>query len=202
MEEAMSPRQLERICVFTGSSIGAQPAYAEAAARLGRVFAEERIELVYGGASVGLMGVMADAILVRGGRVHGIIPRGLASKEVMHASLSELTVVESMHARKQAMSDRADAFIAMPGGFGTFDELFEILTWAQLGIHAKPIGILNVAGYFDALIRMVDVAVTQGFVSETHRGLFLVENDPKSLVEALRTHPMPLIQRWITREQS
>ncbi len=198
----MPPRQLNRICVFTGSSLGAHPEYAEAAAALGQVFVKERIELVYGGASVGLMGVIADEILVHSGRVHGIIPRGLASKEVMHASLTELTVVESMHTRKQAMSDLADAFIAMPGGFGTFDELFEILTWAQLGIHAKPVGILNVAGYFDALIRMVDVAVTQGFVSETHRNLFVVETDPKALVAALRTHPMPTVRRWITREQT
>ena len=201
MKEPMT-RQLSRICVFTGSSMGAHPEYAEAAASLGRVFAKERIELIYGGASVGLMGVIADEILIQSGRVHGIIPRGLASKEVMHASLSELTVVDSMHARKQAMSDLADAFIAMPGGFGTFDELFEILTWAQLGIHAKPVGILNIAGYFDALIRMVDVAVTQGFVPEAHRGLFVVETDPKSLIEALRSHPMPQIRRWITREQT
>ncbi|MEZ0314546.1 MAG: TIGR00730 family Rossman fold protein [Myxococcota bacterium] len=198
----MPPRQLNRICVFTGSSMGAHPEYAEAAGALGRVFAKEHIELVYGGASVGLMGVLADEILVQSGRVHGVIPRGLASKEVMHASLTELTVVESMHARKQAMSDLADAFIAMPGGFGTFDELFEILTWAQLGIHAKPIGILNVAGYFDPLIRMIETAVTQGFVPETHQSLFVVETDAKGLVQALRTHPMPKVRRWITREQS
>lgn len=200
MKDSMT-RQLNRICVFTGSSMGAHPSYAEAAAALGKVFVKESIELVYGGASVGLMGVLADEILVHSGKVHGIIPHGLASKEVMHASLTKITVCESMHERKQAMSDQADAFIAMPGGFGTFDELFEILTWAQLGIHAKPVGILNVAGYFDALLRMVEVAVTQGFVSETHRKLFVVETDPKALVEALRTHQMPPVRRWVTREQ-
>lgn len=200
MKDSMS-RQLGRICVFTGSSMGAHPSYAEAAEALGKVFVREKIELIYGGASVGLMGVMANTILAHGGQAHGIIPHGLASKEVMHTSLTKLTVCDTMHERKQAMSDLADAFIAMPGGFGTFNELFEMLTWAQLGIHTKPVGILNVAGYFDALLSMVEVAVTQGFVSEAHRQLFLVEADPKALIEALRAHQMPPGRRWVTRAE-
>jgi hypothetical protein len=195
-------RRLERVCVFTGSSSGAHPEYAQAAAALGRAFAKDGVELVYGGASIGLMGAIADEVLVHGGKVHGVIPEALASKEVVHASLTHLTVVETMHARKQAMSGLADAFIAMPGGFGTFDELFEILTWAQLGIHDKPVGLLNIAGYFDALLKLVEVAVTQGFVPAIHRQLFIVETDPLALLEGLKTHTMPVLRRWASPKQT
>jgi uncharacterized protein (TIGR00730 family) len=195
-------RKLERICVFTGSSIGAHPEYRTQARALGTVFAKRSIELVYGGGAVGLMGVIADEVLARGGKAHGVIPKMLASKEIAHASLTDLTIVDTMHARKQRMADLASAFVAMPGGFGTFDELFEILTWAQLGIHDKPIGLLNVAGYFDALLKMVDVALNQGFIPAQHAKLFVVDTDADALVSALETHVMPPVKRWVTPEQS
>jgi uncharacterized protein (TIGR00730 family) len=195
-------RKLERICVFTGSSVGAHPEYRAQARALGQVLTRRGIELVYGGGAVGLMGVIADEVLSRGGRAHGIIPQALASKEVAHPSLTNITVVDSMHARKQRMSDLASAFIAMPGGFGTFDELFEIITWAQLGIHDKPIGLLNVAGYFDALLKMIEVAINQGFIPPQHEKLLVLETDPDALVSALESHVMPQRKRWVTPEQS
>jgi uncharacterized protein (TIGR00730 family) len=173
------------VCVFCGSSTGKRPEYAEAAKRLGTAIARRGLELVYGAGHVGLMGILADAALVAGGRVVGMIPRSLVDRELAHRGLSELHVVESMHARKALMADRSQAFLALPGGFGTLDELFEILTWAQLGIHAHPVGLVNVAGYFDPLLAWIDGAVEGGLLREKHRAMLLVGNEPEELLERL-----------------
>src|SRR6516164_2274986 len=147
---------LKRICVFCGSSVGDRPIYLQAALELGRAIAERRLGLVYGGGHIGLMGVLADAVLSGGGEVIGVIPQALVDRELAHTGVTELRVVETMHQRKALMADLSDGFLALPGGFGTGDELFEILTWAQLGLHAKPIGVLNVGGYFDPLLAWLD----------------------------------------------
>ena len=175
------------VCVFTGSSLGADPAYADAARRLGAEIATRGWTLVYGGATVGLMGCVADAALERGGRVIGVLPRALAELEIAHPGLTELHLVEGMHARKAALTAAADAFIAMPGGLGTLEEIFEAWTWTQLGIHQKPLGFLNVAGYYDGLFSFLDRSVKAGLVKGAHRDLALVESDPGLLLEALGT---------------
>jgi uncharacterized protein (TIGR00730 family) len=175
--------------------------YRNAAEGLGRLLAERSLRLVYGGGSLGLMGALADASLDAGGRVIGVIPEAMAGLEVAHNGLSELRVTPSMHARKALMAELADAFVALPGGLGTFDELFEIVTWAQLGIHRKPIGLLNVAGYFDALIRLVEHAVAEGFVRLQHRELLLVGDAAGQLLERLaRFEPGPSVPKWIRPE--
>jgi uncharacterized protein (TIGR00730 family) len=156
---------MNRICVFAGSSFGTRPEYRAAAETLGRALVARRIELMYGGARVGLMGVLADAVLAGGGRVTGVIPEALVAREVAHPALDDLRIVDSMHARKALMADLSDAFLALPGGWGTFDELFEVLTWAQLRLHGKPVGVLNVHGYFDPLLSLITHAVNEGFVS-------------------------------------
>jgi len=173
------------ICVFCGASPGYDPAYALAADALGRELASRSIELVTGGGKVGLMGVVADAALGAGGRVTGVIPLSLEEREVAHRGLTTLHVVETLHERKALMHELSDAFIALPGGFGTLDELFEAVTWAQLGIHAKPIGLVNVSGYFDELLAFVDGAVAQGFVGESQRALLTVRDDVSLLLDAL-----------------
>src|SRR2546423_12186279 len=164
---------MNRICVFCGSNAGARPEYRKAAVELAEALADQRLGLVYGGASVGLMGVIADTVLARGGEVIGVIPRALFRREVAHDHLTTLHEVGSMHERKALMADLSDGFIALPGGFGTFDELFEITTWAQLGLHTKPIGLLNVAGYFTPLLTMVSHAVTEGFLPPNHAHILL-----------------------------
>ena len=194
---------LRRVCVFCGSSTGARPAYRRAAARLGAELARRGLGLVYGGGSVGLMGVVADAALAAGGEVTGVIPRGLARKELAHARLTRLRVVSSMHARKAAMADLADAFVAMPGGLGTLEELSEVLTWAQLGLHAKPCALLDVAGYWGPLIRLLDHAVEERFVRPEHRRLLLVERSPARLLDRLgRWRPPPRRRRWLERRET
>ncbi|MEQ1882658.1 MAG: TIGR00730 family Rossman fold protein [Burkholderiales bacterium] len=177
--------QVRRICVFCGSSSGARPGYATTARELGKLLAGRNIGLVYGGGSVGLMGILADATLAAGGEVIGVIPQSLADREVAHHGLTELRIVETMHERKAVMADLADAFIAMPGGFGTLDEFFEILTWAQLGIHAKPCGLLNVERYFDSLLEFLDHTVDERLLKPAHRQFILVENDAKELLARL-----------------
>jgi hypothetical protein len=176
---------MRSICVFCGASAGHDPAYAAAAGALGSGLAARSIELVTGGGKVGLMAVVADAALEAGGRVTGIIPRGLEEREVAHRGLTRLHVVETLHERKALMHELSDAFIVLPGGFGTLDELFETITWAQLGIHAKPIGLVNVSGYFDDLLAFVAGAVAQGFVSGANRGLLVVRDDVPTLLDAL-----------------
>lgn len=190
------------LCVFCGSSPGASPAYVRSAQQLGRVLAEARIRLVYGGASVGVMGALADTVLADGGEAIGVIPRGLQEREVGHRGLSELHVVESMHERKALMAELSDAFVALPGGLGTLEELFEVWTWAQLGIHGKPCGLLNVSGYFNPLLAFLDHAVAEGFVPAAHRGLLLVDTDPAVLVDRLREYRPPALPRWLNREQT
>jgi uncharacterized protein (TIGR00730 family) len=181
-----SDRQLKRICVFCGTNPGSRPAYGSAARELGRVLADQDIELVYGGASVGIMGELADSVQEHGGHVTGIIPQQLMEKEAAHTGIRNLIVVASMHQRKSQMADMSDGFIALPGGIGTLEGFFEVLTWGQLGIHAKPAGILNVEGYFDALTGFLDHAVEEGFLTDTHRHAIMVESQPARLLERLR----------------
>ena len=170
---------MNNLCVYCGSSNGQRLAYREAAITLADLMCEQNIGLVYGGASVGLMGVIADRVLDRGGHVIGVMPESLVRHEVAHAGLSELHVVDSMHARKALMADLADGFVALPGGFGTLDELFEMLTWSQLSLHSRPCGLLNVEGYFDALVSFMDHATVEGFVRPVHRNLAIVEHSPQ-----------------------
>jgi uncharacterized protein (TIGR00730 family) len=178
------------------------PAFAAAAASLGRLLAEREIRVVYGGGHVGLMGVLADAALAAGGAVHGVITRTLADKEVAHGGLTTLTVVDTMHQRKAEMADRSDAFIMLPGGFGTLDEFFEAVTWTQLGVHTKPCGILNVARYFDPLLSLIAEATEQRFLRPQHRDLVVVDSDPEALLDAFAawTPPVP-VEKWLDRSE-
>ncbi len=189
--------EIERICVFAGSSPGGRPEYVAAARALGRALADERIGLVYGGAGAGLMGAVADAVLDRGGSVVGVIPRALVEREVAHAGLTELRVVGSMHERKAEMADLADAFVALPGGLGTLEEMFEVLTWAQLGHHTKPCGLLNVVGYYDRMLSMIDHAAEERFVAPEHRAMLLVDAEPGPLIERFRTYRAPQVSKWL-----
>lgn len=174
-----------RVCVFCGSRSGDSPIYAETAHILGTLLAVRGHSLVYGGGNIGLMGLIADAALDAGGEVIGVIPQHLLEREVAHAHLTQLHVVDSMHTRKALMADLSDLFVAAPGGFGTLDELCEILTWAQLGLHHKPCGLLNVAGYFDPLLAMFDQATREGFLSAPHRQLIISDEDPIRLLDRL-----------------
>ena len=176
---------MKRVCVFCGSNAGLRPEYGIAAQGLASVLTRRGLGLVYGGGNVGLMGVLADSMLQAGGEVIGVIPQSLVAREVAHHGVSELRVVETMHQRKALMCELSDAFIALPGGFGTLDEFFEILTWSQLGIHGKPSGLLNVSGYYDSLLAMLDHAVTERFLRPAHRELVIADTDADSLVQRL-----------------
>jgi uncharacterized protein (TIGR00730 family) len=189
---------MQSICVFCGSNVGNVGLYGEAARQLGRVLARRAMRLVYGGGSVGLMGVIADAVLEAGGRVTGVIPEVLATKELLHPGVRDMHVVPGMHVRKARMVELADGFIAMPGGYGTFEELFEIVTWAQLGLHQKPVGLLNAAGYFNGLIDLIDHAIDQGFIKAKHRELLVVGDAAEALIDALARHKLPSVGKWIT----
>jgi uncharacterized protein (TIGR00730 family) len=182
---------MQRICVFCGTNPGSRPEYGAAARQLGKILADQGIELVYGGASVGIMGELADAVHEHGGHVTGIIPQQLVEKEAAHTGIPNLIVVASMHQRKSQMADMSDGFIALPGGIGTLEGLFEILTWAQLGIHAKPSGILNVEGYFDGLTGFLDHAVREGFLTEAHRQAIIIETDPVRLLQRMHAYTPP-----------
>src|SRR6186713_2170638 len=186
-----------RVCVFAGSSSGSRPEYRTAAEDLGRELAARGIELVYGGAHVGLMGGVADAVLAGGGRVTGVIPKALVEKEVAHRGLTDLRIVTSMHERKALMADLSDAFVALPGGWGTLDEMFEILTWAQLGLHRKPCGLLNVCGYFDGLLAFAAHSVAEGFVRPEHGGMMTVADAPGPLLDSLAVHRPPVVEKWL-----
>jgi uncharacterized protein (TIGR00730 family) len=185
------------VCVYAGSSSGARPAYAEAAARLGRLLAERDIHLVYGGGAVGLMGVLADAAIAAGGTVTGVIPRTLLEREVGHGSLTDLLVVESMHERKLAMAERADAFVALPGGIGTVEELVEALTWTQLGVHAKPCVLLDVEGYWRPLSAFLDHTVQEQFLRANHRAMLLTAPTAEAVLEAIEGWEPPSVARWL-----
>lgn len=192
---------MQRICVFCGSSSGAYPIFKQAAAALGETLARHQLALVYGGATVGTMGTLADAVMAAGGEVYGVIPRGLFGREVPHHHITQLDIVDSMHERKARMAELADAFITLPGGIGTFEEMFEILTWAQLGIHQKPVGLLNVNGFYDKLLDFLDEAVSNGFVKPQHRELLVVKNNPDELVQALKELRPPLVSKWMGKEE-
>lgn len=193
---------MERICVYCGSSPGRSPDYAEAARTLGEELVGRELGLVYGGASIGLMGELADAVLDAGGEAIGVIPEALYYREVPHEDLTELEIVDSMHARKQRMVDLASGFIALPGGLGTVEELFEVLTWAQLGFHEHPCGVLNVAGYYDELEGFLDRAVTEEFVAPAHREMVLVDDDPAALLDAFTDYTPPEVEKWIDAEET
>ena len=193
---------LRRICVFCGASHGRLPAYGEIASRLGETLAHQGIELVYGGGNVGLMGVIADACLRAGGHVTGIIPKSLLGREidgerVEHRGITQLEVVDSMHTRKARMAALADGFIALPGGLGTLEELFEILTWAQLGFHQKPIGLLNTQGYFDPLLTLLHNALEEQFIRRENLALLLHEKEPEALLLNMKAYQPPLHRTWI-----
>ncbi len=191
------------ICVFCGSQSGKRPIYAEAARRVGQAIARDGLGLVYGGGRVGLMGIVADSALKAGGRVVGVIPEALSAREIAHDGLTELHVVPGMHERKAMMASRSDAFLALPGGVGTFEEFFEILTWGVLGLHRKPIGLLNTDGYYDPLIMLVDHAVAERFVRPEHRDLILILDDPEAIVSRLMTvQPPDPGPKWIDLETS
>jgi uncharacterized protein (TIGR00730 family) len=191
--------RLSRVCVFAGSGLGARDGYRDAAAALGEALARRRIDLVYGGATVGLMGEVADAVLEGDGHVTGVIPDALAEKEIAHEAIQDLRVVGSMHERKAVMADLADGFVALPGGLGTLEELFEILTWAQLGIHTKPVGVLNVGGYYNLLLEALDHAVRERFVRKGHRSLVCVDADPDGLLDALETYQPRYVEKLLDR---
>ncbi len=193
---------MQRVCVFCGSSPGARASYAEGARGLGRALAAAGVGLVYGGAQVGLMGMLADSVLAAGGDVIGVIPRALAEREIAHPGLRDLRVVGSMHERKAVMTDLADGFIALPGGMGTLEEMFEVLTWAQLGMHRKPCGLLDIDDYFRAMLAFLDHMKEERFLAPEHRAMLLVESDPARLLSRLETYEPPLVTKWIDRAET
>ncbi|MDX9706315.1 MAG: TIGR00730 family Rossman fold protein [Azospira sp.] len=189
--------QPKRLCVFCGSARGRRPEYAATATAMGELLAERGIGLVYGGGNIGLMGLVADACLRAGGEAIGVIPEALMQKEVGHLELTRLEVVGSMHARKARMAELSDGFVALPGGFGTFEELCEVLTWGQLGFHEKPVGLVNVAGYFAPLIALCDRAVDEGFMRPEHRGLLQDAETPEAVLTAMAGHEPVKLEKWI-----
>jgi uncharacterized protein (TIGR00730 family) len=193
---------MRRLCVFSGSSPGGHPDYAQAAEELGRALAAQRIGLVYGGAHVGLMGAIAKAALDAGGEVVGVIPQALVDREIAHTGLTDLHVVGSMHERKAKMAELADGFIALPGGMGTLEELFEVYTWTQLGLHSKPLGLLDVRGYYAQLAGFLDHAVAERFVTAEHREMLVVEERAEAMIEAFRRWRPPVRTKWIDRSET
>ena len=194
-------RQLKRVCVYLGSNSGFDPCFGEAADALARELAGRGIGLVFGGSNVGLMGRIANACLEAGGEVFGVIPKLLVEKEVAHPSLTEMFVVESMHERKQKMADLSDGFIALPGGLGTLEEIFEVLTWNQLGYHAKPCGLLDVKGYYTSLTEHLDHMVVQGFLVQDHRRMILTDSTPDGLLDQFETYDPPQVDKWIAQKK-
>lgn len=194
--------RLANICVYCGSSPGRVDTYAASARELAATLVARDIGLVYGGASVGIMGLLADAVMAEGGRVIGVIPESLVQKEVAHHGLSELRITQSMHERKMLMADLSDGFIALPGGIGTLEEIFEIWTWAQLGLHAKPCGLLNVAGYYDTLSEFLDHTVAEAFLQPSHRAMLHVESAPGRLLDRFAGYTAPAMTKWVDRGQT
>jgi uncharacterized protein (TIGR00730 family) len=194
--------EAQSICVFAGSSPGNDPAFAEAARTLGTELVSRGYGLVYGGAKVGLMGLVADTVIAAGGHVFGVMPDFLGTKEIIHTGLPELKVVSSMHERKNLMATRAHGFIAMPGGFGTIEEYFEALTWAQLGLHAKPCGLLNVNGYYDSLLAFLDHAVSRQLLRDENRAMIITASEPHALLDKMQNYTAPQATKWITTERT
>lgn len=193
---------MKRVCIYCGSSVGNQKIYREMAEAMGALLARRGIGLVYGGGNVGLMGVVADAALAGGGEVIGVIPHSLATREIAHDGVADLRVVDSMHTRKALMAELSDAFIAMPGGVGTFEEFFEAVTWTQLGVHRKPCGLLNVGGFYAPLAAFIDQAVTEGFIKPIHRAMIVVDDDPERLLNSLATVELPDVPKWIKKDET
>jgi uncharacterized protein (TIGR00730 family) len=187
---------MQRICVYCGSNVGNDPAYAAAAEELADVLVDRDLELVYGGAHKGTMGILADAVLDRGGAVHGVIPQMLEDKEIAHTGLTELHVVASMHERKSMMAALSDGFIALPGGFGTLEELIEIVTWGQLQFHEKPCGVLNVKGYFDRLLEYLDHTQAEGFLKPENRAMLLADDSATRLLQQFEAYRSPAVEKW------
>ncbi|MDD5105660.1 MAG: TIGR00730 family Rossman fold protein [Desulfuromonadaceae bacterium] len=192
--------EIKSICVYCGSSPGRLEAYADVARALAASLVAQNVRLVYGGANVGIMGVLADTMLSLGGKVVGVIPAALVQKEVAHADLTELHVTSSMHERKALMAELSDGFVALPGGIGTLEELFEVWTWAQLGFHYKPCGLLNIEGYFDPLVTFLDHTVDEQFVKQVHRSMLIVESVPENLLERFRHYAPPVVTKWLDRK--
>jgi uncharacterized protein (TIGR00730 family) len=193
---------IQRVCVFCGSSKGFRPAYVKAAHDMGKALVRRGTGLVYGGGGVGLMGELADTVMAGGGEVIGAIPHALVAREVAHRSITELVVVRSMHDRKAKMMELADAFVAMPGGYGTFEEFCEVITWAQLGLHQKPCGLLNVEGYYDSLLNLFNRGVDDGFIHPTTRELVVEATDPDVLLDKLAYYKPPIVEKWIEQDES
>jgi uncharacterized protein (TIGR00730 family) len=193
---------MRRLCIFCGSSKGGRQVYAEAARALGAALTRRRIGLVFGGGRVGLMGVVADTVLAAGGDVIGVIPEALVARELAHNGVGDLRVVGSMHERKALMAELADAFVALPGGYGTFEEFCEVITWAQLGLHRKPCGLLNVDGFYDPLLAFFDHAVAERFIRPAHRSLVVQERDPERLLDRLVSFQAPPVEKWIDRAET
>tara|TARA_B100000497_G_scaffold74199_1_gene83163 strand:- start:742 stop:1323 length:582 start_codon:yes stop_codon:yes gene_type:complete len=191
---------MKRITVFCGSSSGSYEIYEVIARSVGEELANDNIEVVYGGAKVGLMGAVANGALAKGGQVIGVLPNFLKTKEIAHQGLTELISVESMHERKTKMNELCDGVIALPGGFGTLEELFEMLTWAQLGLHSKPIGILNINGYYDSLITLVDTMIDNGFIKNIHKDMILISNKVDDLIDKMKNYNAPIVEKWISKE--
>ena len=194
--------ELRSLCVYCGSNFGADPAFAEAAGELARRLAEREIRLVYGGSSAGLMGTLADTALAAGGTVVGVIPQALVDREIAHRGLSELRVVGSMHERKALMAELGEAFIALPGGIGTLEELIEVYTWSQLGLHRKPLGVLNVSGYYDGLAAFLDHAVRERFLRPQHREVLIFDSDPDALLARLAASEPPPLPKWLSEAET
>lgn len=193
---------MKTVCVYCGSNPGRLPQYRQAASQLGRELARRGLGLVYGGASVGVMGAVADAVLEHDGKAIGVIPHNLATKEVSHDSLDELIVVGSMHERKAKMAELSDGFIALPGGWGTIEEIFEMLTWAQLGFHEKPCGLLNISSYYDPLFAFLEKAIDQQFVKEEYRPMIMMDEQPASLLDRFDQYRAPKVRKWIGPEET
>ena len=191
---------MKRVTVFCGSSMGTEGVYKLQATLLGQTLAKQNIELVYGGANVGLMGAVANGVLSKGGKVIGVLPKFLNSKEIAHEQLTELILVDSMHERKMKMYELCDGVIALPGGFGTLEEFFEMLTWGQLGLHKKPVALLNINGFYEPLITLVQTMVDKGFLKEVNQQMLLISNDINDLLEKMKNYVAPSVEKWITKE--
>ena len=192
---------MKRVTVFCGSSFGTDEIYKTQAILLGNKLAEENIGLVYGGANVGLMGAVADGVLEKGGEVFGVLPNFLRSKEIAHNHLTELFLVETMHERKTKMNELCDGVIALPGGFGTLEEFFEMLTWAQLGLHKKPIAILNIDGFYDSLITFIQTTVDKGFLKQVNQDMLIISDNIEELLDKMKNYEAPTVGKWITKEE-